>query len=134
MRVKTRIRTFPDTPRVADLRQRVRAAMDVPPVGWDCPSHIEKRFMSEPLAVRKARAIQLKLSCMPADLWEGQPFAGSMTLESPRLHTEWAFPQYTTEAERADADRRRIPRQSEHMRMYLRRLRFLILSSSPWMR
>jgi len=59
--------------------------------------------MSEPLAVRKARAIALKLSRMPDDLWEGQLFAGSMTLEEPRIHAEGGFPDYVTDAERARA-------------------------------
>ncbi len=90
-----------DTERVAGLRQRVRAAMERPAVGWECPARIDEQFMSEPLAVRKARAIALKLAQMPTDLWEGQLFAGSMTLEEPRVHAEWGFPDYTTEAERA---------------------------------
>jgi pyruvate-formate lyase len=106
MRDEMPIETFPDTPRVAELRCRVRMAMQVLPVRWDCPARVEERFMSEPLVVRKARAIATKLSHMPADLWEGQMFAGSMTLESPRLHTEWAFPQYTTESEQAEAAQR----------------------------
>ena len=59
--------------------------------------------MSEPLGVRKARAMALKLSLMPADLWEGQLFAGAMSLESPRVHYEHGFPDYTTEEERARA-------------------------------
>jgi len=92
-----------DTARLADLRQRVRDAMEQPPVRWDCPERIDERFMAEPLPVRKARAIALKLSKMPADLWDGQLFAGSMTLEHPRLHAEWGFPDYTTEAEREAA-------------------------------
>ncbi len=95
-----------DTARVADLRRRVRAAMGRPPVGWDCPARIDERFVSEPLAVRKARAVALKLSAMPTDLWPGQLFAGSMTLEEPRLHAEWRFPDYITEAERAAAAQR----------------------------
>jgi len=97
---------FTDTSRVLDLRRRVLEAMKRPPVRWDGPTHIAPRFMSEPLAVRKARAIALKLSRMPTDLWPGQLFAGSMTLEEPRTHAEWGFPEYTTEAERADAAQR----------------------------
>ena len=92
-----------DTERVADLRRRVRSAMDVPPAPWKCPESIDERFMSEPLAVRKARAVELKLSAMPTELWEGQLFAGSMTLEDPRTHAEWGFPNYVTEQERARA-------------------------------
>jgi len=95
-----------DTVRVADLRRRVRAAMDVEPVYWRCPARIDDRFMSEPLAVRKARAIALKLAHMPTDLWRGQLIAGSMTLEEPRVHYEGGFPDYTTEAERAEGRRR----------------------------
>ena len=94
---------LPDSPRVADLRRRVRAAMAQPPCVWDCPSRIDDCHMAEPLAVRKARAIALKLSQMPTDLWEGQLLAGSMTLESPRLHAERGFPDYTTAAEREQA-------------------------------
>ena len=86
---------YTDTERVKDLRQRVRDAMEQPPVGWDCPKQIDEKYMSEPVAVRKARAIALKLSQMPTDLWDRQLFAGSMTLENPRIHAEWGFPSYT---------------------------------------
>jgi pyruvate-formate lyase len=92
-----------DTARVADLRQRVRDAMDVPGGGWECPARLDERWMSDPLPVRKARAIALKLSRMPTDLWRGQLFAGSMTLEEPRIHAEWGFPDYATEQERERA-------------------------------
>ncbi len=102
------IRKRPDTERVTDLRHRVRAAMEQPPVKWDCPARIDDRYIAEPLPVRKARAIALKLSQMPTDLWEGQLFAGSMTLEEPRLHAEWGFPDYTTEAERTEAAQKGI--------------------------
>ena len=95
-----------DTERVVNLRRRVREAMEQPPVRWDCPARIDDCYMSEPLPVRKARAIALKLSQMPTDLWDGQLLAGSMTLEHPRLHAEWGFPDYTTEAERAEARKR----------------------------
>jgi formate C-acetyltransferase len=37
---------------------------------------------------------------MPTDLWTGQLLAGSMTLEKPRIHAEWGFPTYITDAER----------------------------------
>ncbi|MBL7198572.1 MAG: hypothetical protein ISS56_00330 [Anaerolineae bacterium] len=103
-----RIEELRDTPRVADLRHRVRAAMEQPPVGWLGPTYIESRFMSEPLPVRKARAIARKLAEMPTDLWEGQLFAGSMTLESPRVHCERGFPEYTTESERKAAAEQRL--------------------------
>jgi len=92
-----------DTERVADLRRRVRDAMEVPGGGWECPARLDERSMSDPLPVRKARAIALKLSHMPTDLWRGQLLAGSMTLEEPRLHAEWGFPDYATEAERKRA-------------------------------
>ena len=92
-----------DTARVADLRRRVRDAMEVPPVHWQCPARIADSHMDEPLPVRKALAVVLKLSHMPTDLWRGQLFAGSMTLESPRVHAEWGFPDYVTEAERTRA-------------------------------
>jgi len=95
-----------DTARVADLRHRVRDAMEVGPAHWQCPERIADSFMSEPLPVRKAHAIALKLSQMPTDLWRGQLFAGSMTLESPRVHAEWGFPDYVTDAERARAAQR----------------------------
>jgi len=100
------VNAIPDTPRVADLRARVRAAMEKPPVQWACPPRIDARFMGEPLAVRKARAIALKLSAMPDDPWRGQLLAGSMTLEEPRVHAEWGFPDYLTDAEKAEAARR----------------------------
>jgi formate C-acetyltransferase len=80
--------------------------MERPPVAWECPARIGEHFMSEPLAVRKARAIALKLAQMPTDLWTGQLFAGSMTLEEPRVHAEWGFPDYVTDEERAEAARR----------------------------
>ena len=95
-----------DTARVADLRQRVRDAMEVPPAPWKCPPRIADELMSEPLPVRKALAVALKLAHMPTDLWRGQLFAGSMTLEDPRLHAEWGFPDYTTEDERVRAAKR----------------------------
>jgi formate C-acetyltransferase len=101
-----RLVAIADTPRVLDLRQRVRQAMAEPPVRWECPERIDERHMCEPLAVRKARAIALKLAHMPADGWDGQLIAGSMTLERPRLHAEWGFPDYVTDAER-DAARER---------------------------
>ncbi|MBM3497064.1 MAG: hypothetical protein FJX74_00175 [Armatimonadetes bacterium] len=97
---------LPDTERVLDLRRRVRDAMEVPPVGWECPPRIDERFMCEPLIVRKARAVALKLSAIPTGLWEGQLIAGSMTLEMPRLHAEWGFPDYVTEGEREAAAER----------------------------
>ncbi len=93
----------PDTPRVADLRQRVRDAMEAPPDTWAGPERIADGFMAEPLPVRKARAMALKLSLMPTALWDGQLFAGSFALEQPRLHYEQWFPDYTTEAERTAA-------------------------------
>jgi len=92
-----------DTERVADLRRRVREAMEQPPVGWDCPKRIDDRYMSEPIPVRKARAIALKLSQMPTGLWDGQLIAGSMTLEEPRVHAERGFPDYVTKEERDEA-------------------------------
>ena len=95
--------SLPDTPRVRDLRLRVRAAMEKPPVRWACPERIGAEWSAEPLAVRKSRAIALKLSRMPTGLWAGQLFAGSMTLEDPRVHAEWGFPDYATEAEKAEA-------------------------------
>jgi formate C-acetyltransferase len=97
------VKSLPQTQRVANLRQRVRAAMSQPPCTWDCPARIYEQYMHEPLPVRKAHAIALKLSKMPTDLWAGQLFAGSMTLESPRLHAERGFPDYTTAAEREQA-------------------------------
>jgi len=91
---------YPETPRVADLRRRVRAAMEEPPVAWDCPARIPAEQLAAPLIVRKARAVALKLAHMPPDLWDGQLIAGSMTLEAPRIHAEWGFPDYVTDAER----------------------------------
>ena len=52
-----RITSRPDTPRGADLRARVRAAMEAPALAWEWPARIADRYMAEPLAVRKARAI-----------------------------------------------------------------------------
>ena len=95
--------SFPETPRVADLRRRVRAAMEEPPAAWDYPTRIPPEQMAEPLAVRKARAMALKLAHMPSDLWDGHLIAGSMTLEAPRVHAEWGFPDYVTDAEREAA-------------------------------
>ena len=94
---------IPDTARVADLRARVRAAMERQAVPWEGPARIDARYMDEPLAVRKARAIALKLSHMPTELWAGQLFAASMTLEEPRLHYERPFPDYLTDEERQAA-------------------------------
>ncbi|MHC5054564.1 MAG: pyruvate formate lyase family protein [Planctomycetota bacterium] len=105
------IARVPNTERVADLRRRVRDAMERPPVGWECPPRIDEPYLGrdgtvEPLPVRKARAIALKLSAMPTDLWAGQLIAGSMTLEEPRLHAEWGFPDYLTDSEKAMARER----------------------------
>ena len=94
----------PGTARVADLRQRVWAAMEKPPTAWECPARIDAGFMAEPMAVRKARAIATKLGAMPTELWAGQLFAGSMTLENPRVHAEWGFPDYLTSEERAEGE------------------------------
>jgi formate C-acetyltransferase len=80
--------------------------MEVPPAHWECPARIADSLMGEPLPVRKALAVALKLAHMPTDLWRGQLFAGSMTLESPRVHAEWGFPDYVTEAERTRAAQR----------------------------
>ncbi|MFC1526005.1 pyruvate formate lyase family protein [Candidatus Latescibacterota bacterium] len=101
-----------DTERVADLRRRVRDAMDTNAIAWDGPAHIDADAMAEPLQVRKARAIALKLGAMPTDLWEGQLFAGSMTFESPRLHAEWGFPGHTTEVEQQAAAERGLSTRS----------------------
>ncbi len=100
------VRALPDTDRVLDLRERVRAATHQPPVVWDCPPRLDDSQMAAPLPVRKALAIALKLSQMPTDLWRGQLFAASMTLEAPRIHAEWGFPDYVTEAERETAAQR----------------------------
>ena len=83
MDILTQQTVFQDTPRVETLRRRVREAMKVLPVTWACPAQIDAAYMAAPLAVRKARAIALKLAHMPTDLWADQLFAGSMTLESP---------------------------------------------------
>ena len=101
--IATRIWEYADTARVVELRQRVRDAMEEPPVEWECPPHIDRRYMGEPLEVRKARSIATKLAAMPTDLWEGQLFAGSHTLESPRLHCEQGLPNYATPEEAARA-------------------------------
>jgi len=106
MNTMVRYRERADTARVDDLRRRVRAAMEHPPVSWECPKRIDDGCMTEPLPVRKARAIALKLANMPADLWKGQLFAGSMTLEDPRVHAEWGFPDYVTDEEREAARQR----------------------------
>jgi formate C-acetyltransferase len=100
------VAAIPDTPRVLDLRRRVRDAMERPPAQWECPARIDPLDPAEPVAVRKARAIALKLSAMPADLWEGQLLAGSMTLEEPRAHAEHGFPAYVTDAERDEGRKR----------------------------
>jgi pyruvate-formate lyase len=101
--ILSRIVAREDTARVVDLRRRVRAAMERPPVPWTCPQAIASQYMGDPLPVRKARAIALKLSVMPTDLWAGQLFAGSMTLEAPRTHYEHGFPDYVTPEERTRA-------------------------------
>ena len=105
---------YADTARVADLRRRVRSAMEAAPVYAGGSARIADEHMSEPLPVRKARALALKLSEMPTDIWVGQLFCGSMTLENPRTHYEpgkafrggsGSFPDYTTTAESQDAAR-----------------------------
>ena len=101
-----------DTERATDLRRRLREAMEKPPASWACPERIDTGHMREPLPVRKARAVALKLSVMPTDLWDGQLLAGSMTLEDPRVHAEWGFPEYVTSAERAEAASRGLSPRS----------------------
>ena len=66
-----KIRDHNDTKRVKDLRKRVRDAMEYAPVKWNCPKRISTQHMTQPLPVRKALAIELKLKHMPTDLWEG---------------------------------------------------------------
>lgn len=105
-----RIAAMPDTLRVLDLRRRVRDAMEIAPLGALWPERIDERYMSEPLIVRKARATAAKLESLSTDLWDGQLIAGSHALENPRLHYEVrrpggsGFPDYTTEAERSEAE------------------------------
>lgn len=94
-----RIVAMADTPRLMDLRRRVRAAMYEPSETWQGPPRIDPLDPAEPVIIRKARAIAAKLSAMPTDLWTGQLLAGSMTLETPRLHAERGFPQYLTDEE-----------------------------------
>jgi len=106
MSMEVAILEITETSRVAELRRRTLAAMRREPVDWPCPERIDEPFMSDPLAVRKARAMALKLSRMPTDLWNGQLLAGSMALEAPRVHAERGFPDYTTETECADAAER----------------------------
>jgi len=106
--ITTQIFKHIDTERVTDLRRRVRDAMEKPPVGWSCPARIDDKYMSEPIPVRKGRAVALKLSKMPTDLWYGQLFVGSMTLEKPRIHAEWGFPDYITQAEKEDAAKKGV--------------------------
>ena len=103
MMTSPEIVALPDTERVADLRRRVRHAMEKPPARWPIPARIDERFLRDPMPVRKGRAIALKLAHMPTEIWDGQLFAGSMTLEEPRSHAEWDFPDYVTEQERKDA-------------------------------
>ncbi|MFO8008662.1 MAG: pyruvate formate lyase family protein [Candidatus Brocadiia bacterium] len=112
MDIASRVHSIRDTSRVSDLRRRVRNAMERPPVTWDCPERIADEHMSDPLPLRKARAIALKLRHMPTDLWEGQLLAGSMTLEEPRVHAEWGFPDYLTDEERARAEERGLSMHS----------------------
>ncbi len=97
---------YADTPRVLDLRRRMREAMERPPAAAECPARIDDRYMGEPLPVRKARAIALKLSILPTALWGGQLLAGSHTLEEPRLHYEQGFPDYVSPEEAARAKAR----------------------------
>ena len=106
------VSSCPDTLRILDLRRRVRAAMEIPPIGAPYPERIDDRYMSEPLIVRKARAMVAKLESLSTDLWSGQLIAGSHALENPRLHYEIrrpggsGFPDYTTGEERAQAARK----------------------------
>jgi len=106
MAASVKLNEISDTARVVDLRRRVREAMEQPPVTWPCPERIDPKYVGEPLPVRKARASALKLANMPTDVWEGQLFAGSMTLEKPRAHAEWGFPDYLTDAEKAEAKKK----------------------------
>ncbi len=92
-----------ETPRVLALRRRVRDAMTLPAQQAALPESLPVEQMDAPLQVRKARALALKLAHMPVELWRDQLLAGSMTLEEPRLHYEYGFPDYATPAERQAA-------------------------------
>ncbi len=66
---------LPDTPRVQALRTRVRRAMAVPPLTWECPPRIDDVYLSEPIPVRKARAIALKRGGYEARPWGASKLA-----------------------------------------------------------
>ncbi|MBT3275914.1 MAG: hypothetical protein HN368_22385 [Spirochaetales bacterium] len=94
-----------DTRRVENLRSRVRQAMYLTAETWACPEVIKPLDAQTPIAVRKAKALALKVSRMPTQLWDGQLFAGSLTLEEPRLHAEGGFPEYLTPEESKEAEK-----------------------------
>jgi len=76
---------YADTPRVLDLRRRVRDAMEVSPAPAPCPERIDDRYMGEPLPVRKVRAIA-KLAAMPAELrWPCRPSAMMRNAHAPAV-------------------------------------------------
>ena len=56
---------FLDTSRVAELRRRVREAMEHPPVRWECPVRIAERFMWEPQARRPGRSFPRRKRVTP---------------------------------------------------------------------
>ncbi|NLF30942.1 MAG: hypothetical protein GX591_08660 [Planctomycetes bacterium] len=98
-----------DAPRVVDLRRRMREAMKHPPVPAARPARLDPFEEGEPICVRKARAIALKLRTMPLGLWDGQLLAGSLTFESPRVHIDGALPNWLGDAELAEGRRRDLP-------------------------
>ena len=93
-----------DSARIVGLRDRVRSAMYGDAVVWECPTGDFEIDFSEPIAIRKAKAIAFKLRTMPTDLWDGQLIAGSLTLENPRLHLEKSFPNYLSQEELGKAE------------------------------
>ena len=55
-----------ETPRVADLRRRVREAMDRPPEVWQCPAAIDGAHLAEPLpAIAIAELLVERLQVSP---------------------------------------------------------------------
>ena len=80
------------------------------------PSWLSKQHIYKPTIVHASTAltrntslsIALRSTIVPAELWEGQLFAGSMTLENPRIHAEWGFPNYITEDEKDEARKKGV--------------------------
>jgi formate C-acetyltransferase len=97
----TTVRTL----RAARIHARVMKEMMEGRRFWQCPPmEFAEEFVSQPLIVRKARALEKVLTEMPIAIREEELFAGTMVIPGdPPMKVGGSFPNYATEEERAAA-------------------------------